>query len=329
MADTTVYLARHGDVRGAGEVFYGHEDLPLSMRGLAQAAALSARLRAADLRAAYASDLTRTVEFAQVIAAPHRLEVGRLPELREMSLGVLEGMPVAVARERHPDLAERSYSSMVDFAMPGGGESLRDVAARVRPAMTGLLERHRGDRFLVVGHHSVNRIALADALGLPFEEMFRFGQDYGCLNVIRYGARGARVVLLNDVPEHPAQVVGDRIRVCGITFQGRHGWLDAERALPRRFRADVLVRLPLGRAGASDDLGDTVDYRALAEAVVEIGTSRSFRLLEGLCQTLGRELLDRFPSFVAVEVTVHKAAPDLTGEPDEVSVSVFQRRGDA
>jgi dihydroneopterin aldolase len=329
MPPTLLYLARHGEVRGAGEVFYGHEDLPLSSRGSAQASALSARLRGVPLAGVYASDLRRASEFAEIVAAPHGQEVQSLPALREMSLGVLEGLPVAEARRLHPDLAERSFASMVDFRMPAGGESLRDVEARAMPVLQALSERHRGSSFLVVAHHSVNRILLAHVLGVGFTGLFRFGQDYGCLNVVRYGREGPQVTLLNHVPEHPAQVAGDRIRVSRISFRGAHGWLEEERAQPRTFRADVVARLALGRAARSDELADTLDYRALADTVVEVGSSRSFRLLEALAEAIASAILARFSELLAAEVTVYKSAPDLTGDPDEVGVSVFKRRVDA
>jgi dihydroneopterin aldolase len=329
MSSTILYLARHGEVRGAGEVFYGHEDLPLSTHGAAQASAISAKLRGTALEAVYASDLRRTVEFAEIIAAPHDLEVQSVPALREMSLGVLEGMPIAEAKLRHPELAGRSYASMLDFRMPGGGESLRDVSLRALPALLALVERHRGRAFVVIGHHSVNRILLADVLGVGLGGLFRFDQSYGCLNTIRFGPEGPQVTLLNERPDHPTQVVGDRIRVSQIRFEGAHGWLESERAQRRRFRADILARVSLGRAAKSDDLEDTLDYRALADAVVEVGSGRSFRLLEALCEAIGTELLVRFPTLQAAEVTVYKSAPDLTGEPDEVGVSVFVRRQSA
>lgn len=325
--ETLLHLARHGEVRGAGEVFYGQADLPLSGRGTAQAGALAARLRGVELGGVYASDLARTVEFAEIVAAPHGIEVQKVPALREMSLGVLEGMPIEEARQRHPDLATRRYSSMLDFRMPGG-ESLRDVAERVRPVIAAIVERHRGQAVLVASHQSVNRVVIADALGLPLERMFGFRQDFGCLNILSYGREGARVLSLNEVPEGMSQV-GDRLRVSGIRFQGAHGWLASERLRPRPFRVDVVARLPLDRAGRSDDLADTVDYNALAEAVVRIGSGASHRLLESLGRSIGGEILRTFPALLAVEVTVHKPAPELTGEPDEVAVSVFLRRGDA
>jgi alpha-ribazole phosphatase/probable phosphoglycerate mutase len=324
MPATWLYLARHGEVQGAGEYFYGHDDVPLSPRGAAQAMALAGRLTGTELSAVYASDLRRTVEFARAIAAPHALEVQPLKELREMSLGILEGISFREARERHPELASRPYSSMIDFRMPGG-ESLREVAERVRPAVAGLLERHRGQSFLVAGHNSTNRILLADALGVGLEGMFGFGQDFGCLNVIRYGERRARVMLLNERPEGPA---GDRITLSGIAFEGSHGYLPAERLSPRVFRVDLVAHTPLERAGQTDRLGDTLDYRELAAATVRIGTTQSFHLLEALCRAIGTEILERFKAVSAVEVTAHKSAPEMAGKPDEVAVTLVVRRGE-
>jgi alpha-ribazole phosphatase/probable phosphoglycerate mutase len=43
----------------------------------------------------------------------------------------------------------------------------------------------------------VNRILLADALGMPLEAMFRLAQDYGCINVIDYFDHHAIVRAMN------------------------------------------------------------------------------------------------------------------------------------
>lgn len=336
MPATTLWLARHGEIRGVGELFYGHHDVPLSPRGVREALAVAERLRARPLRAVYSSDLERTRVMAQLIAAPHGLAVSELPALREMALGALEGLPVAVARERYPSLASRSIEDMADFRFPEGGESMRDVAERALPVFAELFERHRGEAFCVVGHNSVNRILLADVLGLSIERMFRFGQPYGALSEVRYTRRGREVVQLGEPPALAVLDAGPtsalRVPRCEgiylerIRFEGRHGWHAAEREQVRPFQADVWAETSLRPAGRSDELADTIDYRVLARRVVELGSQQSFRLIEALGAAIADDLMAHVPALESVEVTVYKAV-QLAGDVREVAVRVVRRRG--
>jgi alpha-ribazole phosphatase len=197
-----LFLARHGQTLAEGS-FYGHDDVALSPTGRAQMERLAVHLERHVLAAVYSSDLRRAREGAELIAARRGLPVQADPRLREMHLGCLEGLDHAAARARHPELAAREYASMVEYRMPGGGESLVDVWQRVASALAELKARHGGERVALVAHNSVNRLVLGDALGLPIGAVFSFAQDYGCLNVIDY-RRGHPVVrLLNSRPGEP------------------------------------------------------------------------------------------------------------------------------
>jgi broad specificity phosphatase PhoE len=50
---------------------------------------------------------------------------------------------------------------------------------------------------LTISHGGVNRILLADALGLPDDKIFRIEQAYAAVNVIDYLAQSALVRLVN------------------------------------------------------------------------------------------------------------------------------------
>ncbi len=79
--------------------------------------------------------------------------------------------------------------------MPGG-ETLLDLAARLRPALRRILDRHPGEEVLVVGHGGVNRVILLDAIGAPLDRLFHIEQNYGCYNIIDYSPDGTAVVKL-------------------------------------------------------------------------------------------------------------------------------------
>jgi len=85
---------------------------------------------------------------------------------------------------------------------------------------------------------------------------------------------------------------------------------EKQRAQP--FSVDIDLSVDLRPAGASDDLADTVDYGAVADAVVHEVTGPSVELLERLADRIATRVLavagDRATS---VTVTVHKLHPPV------------------
>jgi dihydroneopterin aldolase len=89
-----------------------------------------------------------------------------------------------------------------------------------------------------------------------------------------------------------------------ITFEGRHGATEHERRSLRTFEVDVEIDTALEQARKSDDLDDTIDYRTVAELIVELGTSETHHLLESLA---GR-LLDRAGREISFGYLPHRVA---------------------
>jgi dihydroneopterin aldolase len=81
-----------------------------------------------------------------------------------------------------------------------------------------------------------------------------------------------------------------------ITFEGRHGATENERKSLRTFEVDVEIDTSIEQARASDDLVDTIDYRVVAEIIVELGTLETHHLLESLGGRMLDALGERFPS---------------------------------
>jgi 7,8-dihydroneopterin aldolase/epimerase/oxygenase len=105
-----------------------------------------------------------------------------------------------------------------------------------------------------------------------------------------------------------------------ITFDGRHGATEAERLTSRRFEVDVEIDAALDRAATSDELGDTIDYREVAELIVRVGSAETHHLLE----SLGRRMLDglgaRFPS-ASFRLELRKLEPPgCPGQPAYAAV---------
>ena len=104
------------------------------------------------------------------------------------------------------------------------------------------------------------------------------------------------------------------VYVQGIEFEASHGYTAAERRLTRRFRLAIEIRRDLDSAVRSDRLQDTVDYRAVCALAVEIGTTRTFKLLEALAGAVADAIQERYPD-AGLTITVEKLAPPCPGAP--------------
>src|SRR3982751_475933 len=101
---TRVFMVRHGaTVLSAEDRFAGATDVELSDEGREQTRRLAQRLSHEKISAVYASPLGRTVETANILAAPHKLEVQTRDALREINHGRWEQMTRREVEEKFPE----------------------------------------------------------------------------------------------------------------------------------------------------------------------------------------------------------------------------------
>ena len=193
---TRVYLIRHGQVVGHETPSYnGHADVALTEYGLSQYQQLSERLQNEGITACYSSDLSRCAIGAGIICQPLGVTPVLKPELRELNIGIWEGMTWAEITARYPEEWQARLADIVNYRVPAG-ENLLDLAARAVPALHEIVRDHRGESVLVVGHGGMNRVLLLDAIGAPLTSLFAIEQSYACLNTIDYYEDGKTVVTL-------------------------------------------------------------------------------------------------------------------------------------
>jgi alpha-ribazole phosphatase len=169
-----IYLARHAETLWNVEKrFQGHQDAPLTERGLAQARRLGEHLAQFPLAAVYSSDAGRAMSTAGEVAERQGLNVQTHPGLREIDTGAWTGMYRGDVKER-PDWAEelqRYRRTPAEHRMPDG-ESVRQVQARALAALAEIVPRHAGQAIAVISHHTTVETILVDALGLPLESLW-------------------------------------------------------------------------------------------------------------------------------------------------------------
>lgn len=201
---TRVYIARHGATQlSAEDRFAGATDVLLSDEGRMQARRLGDRLSSETLAAVYASPMRRTVETAELVAASQSAAVQKVAAFREIDHGRWEGRTRAEVEREYADEYARWEHDPYSFA-PAGGETGLQVTARALPALLELVERHLGERFLIVSHKATIRLLLSSLLGFdPRKYRDRLDQSPAGLNVLDFkDLAHARLTLFNDVSHY-------------------------------------------------------------------------------------------------------------------------------
>ena len=85
------------------------------------------------------------------------------------------------------------------------------------------------------------------------------------------------------------------------------GVLAAERITPQEVVVSLEVGTDTARAARSGELGDTIDYAALAERARDLIVAGRYRLLETMAEDLA-SLVVREPNAASVRVTIRKPA---------------------
>lgn len=117
----------------------------------------------------------------------------------------------------------------------------------------------------------------------------------------------------------------DRVAISGLSATGHHGVLADERRNGQVFRCDVVLHLDTRPAAASDDLNDTVDYSAVADAVVDLLAGAPVDLIETLVERVAARCLADARVQV-VDATLHKPRAPLSVPFEDVNVSVRRSR---
>lgn len=122
-----------------------------------------------------------------------------------------------------------------------------------------------------------------------------------------------------------SQGAGCLVGIEGLEAFGRHGVTDAEQELGQRFVIDLEIDLDQAPGTISDRLEDTVDYDAIADAVVEVVGGPSVRLLERLAQLIADRILEDTLASGAT-ITVRKPHVALFHTVAATRVTIHRRR---
>jgi 7,8-dihydroneopterin aldolase/epimerase/oxygenase len=118
----------------------------------------------------------------------------------------------------------------------------------------------------------------------------------------------------------------DRIELRGLRVVGRIGVLDHEREQDQPLEIDLDLAVDLGAAGASDDLGDTVDYGAVCTAVAVTVAEGHVALLEHLAARVAAAVFGLDDRIGAVDLTIRKLRPPVPVDLATSGVHIVRTR---
>lgn len=114
-------------------------------------------------------------------------------------------------------------------------------------------------------------------------------------------------------------MTSDQIHITGLRVQCIIGINDWEREVKQEVVIDITLHADLSRAGESDDIADTVNYRDVSKAVQEHVEASSYGLIEAMAQNIANICLEP-ESVVRADVIVQK--PGALRGVDSVGVEI-------
>lgn len=164
-----IIIVRHGisEWNTIGR-WQGQKDTPLSEKGMKQAKEMAKALSEIKIDKIYSSDITRCVQTAEEINKGRNLEIITRPELREIDIGVAEGLFKQEIKKKKWYI-ER-LKDKYDIPFPEG-ESYADVAARLKPFLEKILDRDKSSTILLVSHEASGRAIIGNLLGMKNAEI--------------------------------------------------------------------------------------------------------------------------------------------------------------
>ena len=192
-------IARHGQTKhNLDHRYQGITDAPLNQTGISQSNKLAGRLSSEKIDVIYSSDLMRCVQTAELVAKIYDLNINRDERLREISFGEWEGMSYNDIQARSPDLLEKWMSDPAHVSPPNG-ETLIELAVRVKSAVDEMKRRHADQTVLVVTHGGVIRALLCLSLGIDLNRHSQFESATGSVSELSFYEESVILKLFNDI----------------------------------------------------------------------------------------------------------------------------------
>ena len=117
----------------------------------------------------------------------------------------------------------------------------------------------------------------------------------------------------------------DTIKIDNISCYGYTGFLPEEQVLGQWFEVNLTLGVDLARAGNSDDIAHTLDYRSAIAQVKQIIETEKFALIEKLAHAIAQAILE-LDLVQQVCVELSKPAPPIAHFGGKITVTITREK---
>ncbi len=178
---TRLTVIRHGETEwNTQNRFQGHLDSKLTALGIKQAEAIADELKGETFDIIYSSDLERAKHTADVIAGRLNMTVHTEQDLREINLGVMQGLIKDEFILKYPEVITNFHADPV-YVIPDG-ESKQLFFNRITGVLERITDRHKNHSILLVAHGGVLDIMIRYTFDIPLSAKRNFSLYNASIN---------------------------------------------------------------------------------------------------------------------------------------------------
>jgi len=194
MMITRLTLIRHGLTQWNKLGRYcGCKDVALNKEGKAQAKCLARRFIAVKFDKIYSSDRLRALQTARIIF--QRAKITKLPSLREINFGVLEGMRHKEILKKYPSVYKRWLKDPYQDCIPGA-EPMNIFKKRVELGIKKIVRLNTGKKLAIVCHGGVIGIIVSGIL--KKKNFWRYVPKGASFTIVEYRSGRPKVKKFNE-----------------------------------------------------------------------------------------------------------------------------------
>lgn len=200
----SIIFLRHGQATNNTErVLAGRTPgVPLTERGMEQAADAAKLLGGMNVSAVYSSPIERAASTAKIVGRHMSLDVSLDDRLIELDMGKFTGMPYDEVFSSHGNVFMKFYSHELEVAH-SGIETFSEVKKRVLSMVSDAAAEHPNGNVLLVTHMDPIKAMLSTVLALSPKNLYELIIANAALTVFRSANGGFALSGLNLM--HPSR----------------------------------------------------------------------------------------------------------------------------
>lgn len=120
----------------------------------------------------------------------------------------------------------------------------------------------------------------------------------------------------------------DKIIIKGLQIFAYHGVNPEEKVNGQNFVLDIVAYKDLKKAGATDNLDDTVSYAKILKMALRVFNEDKYDLLEKVAQRVAEQIFLEFEPINKVDICLKKPDAPIKAEFEYVAIEISRTRED-